>query len=436
MTDLVSDIFLKLLNMSISAGWITLIILGLRIILAKLPKRVIPVLWTAVAIKLVFPLNRIIHMTKTASENTENAVYDLSLPRAYLYYEDTFSGYIPVHENRVLIAACIWIAGMAILLLYAILKTRRLNLRLKTAVLYEDNVWICDHIEMPFVKGIFSPGIYMPSNLDHEDIPYILRHERIHLKRHDNLIKMAGFLLLIIYWFQPMCWGAYLACSRDLELACDEAVVCDMKLPERKRYAGILLKLSTCQSHEIFYPLAFGYIGLRKRVKAVLLKRKRSHSVTGIICAISVTAIIIVVTAPITFFAFAERKDAQQVLYGKVQDADLSENEINELYTDLLEQGYDAKDMEQLDGLKKNENGQLYGPDIWNPELIAVTSDQGTDGYCYRNDLYEYDHVNSPDEAIAWMKERQENDTAGISIPVYDYDGSTVIGTFTLNYFD
>lgn len=326
MTGVISDIFLRLLNMSISAAFIIFVILGLRILLSKFSRRAAPVIWTAVAIKLVYPWN-FQSSSNVALQNMDVSTYRSSSQSMIINHRDVLLGHVVLSEKCLILAGCIWLVGMAALVLYVVVKNWRLNRRLKTAVLYDENIWICDYIDEAFVKGVFSPRIYLPSYIEHEDLPYILRHEKLHIKRRDNWLKMIGFLFLMVYWFQPMCWVAYLMFAKDLEFACDEAVVHGMKILERKRYAKILLKFSTCQKRDVFYPLTFGYRGLKRRVEAVLIKRKMSHYVIGIIGALSITVIITVIAKPNTLFASTDTEEAWNILCEKVRDADLTEED-------------------------------------------------------------------------------------------------------------
>lgn len=116
----------------------------------------------------------------------------------------------------------------------ALVSMIKLRLCVREAVLYRENIYICDAVKSPFILGIIRPRIYLSSSLSEEEMAYIIAHESAHLKRKDHLWKPFGYLLLCIYWFNPLCWVAYIMLCKDIELACDEKVIRDMNFEDKK----------------------------------------------------------------------------------------------------------------------------------------------------------------------------------------------------------
>ena len=157
---------------------------------------------------------------------------------------------------------------------------------LESGAALPDNVWLCDAVRSPFILGIVRPKIYLPSGITREQMLCILAHEQAHVERLDHCLKPFGWLLLSVYWFHPLVWIAYMLFCRDLELACDEKVVGGMDLDGRKAYSHALLACSLQRKMIFSYPLAFGEIGVRERVKGILHYRKPA----GWLAAVAVLA--------------------------------------------------------------------------------------------------------------------------------------------------
>lgn len=179
-----------------------------------------------------------------------------------------------------MIGSGIWLAGIIAMLAYAAISFVRLRSRLRTAVRLEVGTgvkaWVSDAITEPFVLGIVSPRIYLPSTLEAGDLECVLGHERAHVKRGDYLWKPFGFLILCVYWFHPLCWISYLLFCRDVEMACDEKATKDFIAQERKRYCQALLNISQGKKDSLIGTVAFGENGTKSRVKAVLNYKKPS----------------------------------------------------------------------------------------------------------------------------------------------------------------
>lgn len=289
------DIFLKLLNMSINAGWLILAVLCIRLIFKKIPKWVSCLLWGVVAIRLICPFsiesrfsilpsaepirsstvvegevqNYIpsIDSHLTIVENTINPM----LTESFAYNESDSVAPLQVVTHA---AGIVWCCGMILLIICAVVSAIRLHMLVREAVRVKDRIYICDAVKSPFIFGIVRPRIYLSSALDEKEMNFIVAHESAHLKRKDHWWKALGYLLLCIYWFHPLCWAAYALFCKDIELACDEKVAKDMTFDEKKEYSKVLLSCARQRSLIMVCPLAFGEVGVKERVKSVLNYKK------------------------------------------------------------------------------------------------------------------------------------------------------------------
>ena len=305
------EIFLKLLNMSITASWLILAVLGIRLLFRRIPKWITCLLWGVVAIRLIFPFSiestfslqpsaepirtstmvegELIPYVPSVDSNigvVENTVNPL-LAEAFAYQETESVAPLQIATE---IAGSVWLCGMVVLLIFALVSMIKLRLRVREAVRYKENLYICDAVKSPFILGIIKPRIYLSSALSEEEMDYIIAHERAHLKRKDHLWKPFGYLLLCIYWFNPLCWIAYIMLCKDIELACDEKVIKDMSFGDKKEYSRVLLFCATQRHLVMACPLAFGEVGVKERVKTVLNYKKPTFWIT--IAAIVVCAIV------------------------------------------------------------------------------------------------------------------------------------------------
>ena len=301
-------VFIKIVNMSISAGWLVLAVIVARFLLKKAPKWVSVLLWGLVGLRLVMPftiksgfsllpsaevISPSIGYAKNPTINSGISAFDNAVNPALgaTLTANPGDSANPM-QVWIFIFSIIWIAGIIILLTYGLISYLRLYKRVSEAALLKENVWICDRVETPFILGIFRPRIYLPSSLDEKDMEYVLSHEKAHLRRKDHIWKPIGFLLLSVYWFNPLIWAAYILLCRDIEMACDEKVITDLETSEKKAYANALVSCSMQRRLVIACPLAFGEVGVKERVKAVLNYKKPAFWITifAIIACVVVAA--------------------------------------------------------------------------------------------------------------------------------------------------
>ena len=279
-------VFLKLLNMSITASWLVVAVVLLRLVFKKAPKIISLILWALVGIRLVFPfsLESIFSLIPSAQTfpsdivTSPEPIIDSGIPtfnsNINPIISQTLSPNVGDSVNPMqlisLIASVVWIAGVVAMLTYGLISYVRIKRKVREAVRLEGNIMLCDNIASPFILGIIRPKIYVPSSVDEQDLFYVLAHESAHLKRRDHFWKPLGFLLLSVYWFNPVLWVAYILLCRDIELACDEKVIKELGTEAKKPYSTALVNCSVSRKAITVCPLAFGEVGVKKRVKTVL----------------------------------------------------------------------------------------------------------------------------------------------------------------------
>ena len=282
-----STFFLKVFNLSIMATYVTIIVLVLRFLLQRfnVPKLFSYLLWIIVLFRLLSPftIESNISMLPKGSETLRiNRVY---VPTDNISINDSFitnqndnysrsannSSIIENTTNNLLleIASILWMVGCICIIGYGILTYLRFNNRVKTATKLEGNIYETDQINTAFVLGIIKPIIYIPTNLSDQELDYIIEHEKTHIRRRDNIIKLVAFLTLALHWFNPIIWLAYNLMIIDMEMSCDESVIKRSKEDIRANYSKSLLAISEKQSG-IISPLAFGESHVKSRIRNVL----------------------------------------------------------------------------------------------------------------------------------------------------------------------
>ena len=335
-----SGIFLKLLNLSISASWLVLVVLALRLVLKRAPKWVNVLLWGMVALRLMLPFSiesalSLIPSAETLSpevvrfdpaptitsgvEFIDNAV-NPSLSESFA--AAPLASVNPLYVWTYL-AGWVWLIGLAAMLLYALVSYLRLRRRVSASIPLRENIYVCDEVPSPFILGIVHPRIYLPSALDEAQRGSVLSHERAHLARRDHWWKPLGFALLAVYWFNPLLWLAYTLLCRDIELACDERVLRGMDAGQVKDYSSALLACSVPRRMLAACPLAFGEVGVGARVKNALRYKKPAFWVVAASVAVCVVVAVCFLTNPPTDTDAAGLVGfhREQVTYADVTDA-------------------------------------------------------------------------------------------------------------------
>lgn len=308
-------VFIKLLNMSITASWLVLAVILLRFLLKKAPKWIMGVLWGFVAIRLICPFSLVSVCSLVPSAEpippniivSENPAINSGLPIINQVVNPIISESLaPNIENSVnpmqiitSVASVIWIIGIIAMLLYTHISYIRICRKVREAVPLKENIWICDHISSPFILGMIRPRIYLPSSISEADVKYVISHEKAHLKRKDHIWKPLGFLLLSVYWFNPILWIAYILLCKDIELACDEKVIRQLGTEIKKPYSYALINCSAPRKMISACPLAFGEIGVKERVKGVLNYKKPAFWMIIVAVVTCVITAVCLLTSPV-----------------------------------------------------------------------------------------------------------------------------------------
>lgn len=300
-----STFFLTVVNMSISASWIVLAVLLLRLVLKKAPKWIPLLLWGIVALRLVCPFRfeSVLSLIPSAQTISPQIMTDAT-PRIDAGIDAINNAVNPVISGSftpdpgtsmnplqlwIPVFAIVWAVGVTAMLVYAAISYRRVKQQVGTAVLLRDNIFQSEHVVSPFVLGLIRPRIYLPFRMNEQDTAHVVAHEQAHICRKDHWWKPLGFLLLAIHWFNPLLWLGYVLLCRDIELACDEKVVREMDVQQKADYSQALLSCSINRRTIAACPLAFGEVGVKDRVKSVLSYKKPAFWI--IVAAVILTCI-------------------------------------------------------------------------------------------------------------------------------------------------
>ena len=310
-------VFLKLLNLSISASWLVLAVLVLRLVSKRSPKWMNVLLWGIVALRLVLPFSvesalSLIPSAETVSPAAVQFDPAPTITSGVSVIDNAVNPSLSEHFSAVPtasvnplyvwteIAGWVWLIGLGAMLLYALVSYLRLRRRVRVSLPIQDHIYLCDAISSPFILGVVKPHIYLPSGLDEVQRQNVLSHERAHLARRDHWWKPLGFALLAVYWFNPVLWLAYALLCRDIELACDERVIRTMDESAVKTYSTVLLACSMLRKAAITCPLAFGEVGVKERVKNALHYKKPAFRVVAASVAVCVVVAVCFLTNPPT----------------------------------------------------------------------------------------------------------------------------------------
>lgn len=331
------DVFLKLVNLSISASWLILAVLVLRVVLKKAPKWVMTLLWGVVALRLVclFSIESALSLIPSAETIPSEIVTETREP--VLYEQATLdivtnptlpsAAEVPVGVSRQQaqvdfnIYSVLWLAGMAALLVHALVSAGKLKRKLATAILLRDNIYESEFVDSPFVFGVVKPNIYLPMHMDEGTAAYVIAHEHAHLARRDHWWKVLGYLVLALHWFNPLVWVAYILFCRDIELACDEKVVKGLDGAARADYSQALLSCAAPKRAVAACPLAFGEGNIKMRVKSALHYKKPAFWVAA-------AAVLAVVIVAVCFLTNPRSERGSLVWAQKLNAADVASIEL------------------------------------------------------------------------------------------------------------
>lgn len=331
------DVFLKLVNLSISASWLILTALVLRFVLKKAPKWVMPLLWGVVALRLVCPFSIESALSLIPSAETIPSEIVTETREPVLYEQATLdivtnptlpsAAEVPVGVSRQQaqvdfnIYSVLWLAGMAALLVHVLVSAGKLKKKLATAILLRDNIYESEFVDSPFVFSVIKPKIYLPMHMDEGTAAHVIAHERAHLARRDHWWKVLGYLVLALHWFNPLVWVAYILFCRDIELACDEKVVKGLDGAARADYSQTLLSCAAPKRAVAACPLAFGEGNIKTRVKSALHYKKPAFWVAA-------AAVLAVVIVAVCFLTNPKSERGSLVWAQKLNAADVASIEL------------------------------------------------------------------------------------------------------------
>lgn len=287
------NIFSTLLNMSFSASILIIAVIFLRQLFKRAPKWICCVLWVLVAIRLAVPFSiesafSLIPSTQVVSNSTSTAA-------SYFNFENAQPVSQGSEDSLINIFGFVWVAGVAVMLLYMLISYLLLKRRVSERIRFKDNIWLCDRIKTPFILGIIRPQIYLPTNLSDNEKEYVIAHELAHKKRGDNIWKPLGYLILSIHWFNPLCWLAFWLYTKDIELACDERVIKNYDAANKRRYSSALLSCSVEKHMLSACPFSLDESGLKNRIKSVLNYKKPALwiIITALVVCIATAALFL-----------------------------------------------------------------------------------------------------------------------------------------------
>ena len=288
---MMADIFLKILNMSIAASWIVLVVVILRRLLKDSPKWIHCALWGIVGVRLVMPFSfesvfSLLPSAKTLSKQSSTAIAHFQTGIDFVdtpvnnYIKERYMAGITITKpmtsftSITTIVSIIWLVGIVAFILYSVVSYVALKNKIRTAVILKDDIYQCETVETPFVLGIMKPRIYLPFEINEQDMEHVILHEKAHVTRKDHWWKALGFYALTVHWFNPVIWLGYVLFCRDIELACDEKVVKDLDKEQRADYSQALLACSSKRHTIAACPIAFGEMNVKNRIKSVLTYKK------------------------------------------------------------------------------------------------------------------------------------------------------------------
>lgn len=451
-----TSLFIHLFNMSITATWIALAVILLRLVLkrTRVPKALLCILWVLVAARLILPFSVESVLSLVPSRETvpptilldDNPAIHSGIPVVNNTFNPIISDHLSpdpwesVNPMQVIwtVASWVWIVGMILMAVYATASYLRLRRQVRVSLETAPNVMLCDHIDTPFILGIIRPHIYLPSALSESTAPSVLAHERAHLARRDHLWKPLGFLILTVYWFNPILWVAYILLCRDIELACDERVVKNMTAAEKKDYSEALLTCSMPR-HVISIsacPLAFGEVGVKERVKSVLHYKKPLFWVVILALVASVIVGVCFLTDPIS--KVHESQEPRVSVWNLADESFERENiddiriSYGNIFLDVDKNTVMEEFFTLMDGLALGEQydeNQLIPTTVLDADIMIILQSQQLDEYyvCFNYSLNLIWMAKNP---IEYTAEGIMNPIETQACPVYQVSDTEALKAF------
>lgn len=383
-----SELFLKTVNMSISASWLILAVFVLRLILKKAPKWVNVLLWGIVAVRLLCPfsfesmLSLIpsaetipldIGMDTTPAINSGvSSINAIVNPMISGSNTPALGASVNPLQITIGIYANLWFLGLLAMGIYTSVSYWGLRKKVATAIPLRENIFQSENVSSPFVLGVVKPRIYLPFGGSDQDTAHVIAHEQAHIQRKDHWWKPLGFLLLSIHWFNPLMWIAYLLLCRDIELACDEKVIRKLDNHQKADYSQALLTCAVNRRAIAACPLAFGEVGVKERVRNVLNYKKPSFWLLLI-------AIVTCVAVAVCFLTDPVEEEELCTLDARIVSFNGDWIRVESLEEDHLYDEYDVSitDVKISDELKRGDHIQIRHngllQEVYPPRMIGVS---------------------------------------------------------------
>ena len=399
--------FLKLLQMSLSAAVVILVVLAVRQLLRRAPKKWSYLLWSVVGFRLAVPvsLSSVFSIFRlTAIRPGAGEAVSVYVPRAVVLAPRvllpasgtgvTAPALAPAAESAAelslqlwpLLGIILWGIGAAALLIWGAVSYVCLHRQLIGAVRIRDGVWETDRIRVPFLLGLFRPQIYVPLHLDGETMDYVLAHESCHIRRGDHWVKCLAFLLLALHWFNPLVWVAFCLMGRDMEMSCDERVL-SQRENSAKPYSLSLLSFAAVRRFPSPTPLAFGETGVRQRVRNALQWKKPRLWVTLLAAVLCIAVLVACGTDP------AELKKTEDSR-GKLDFSEPYLSCVGKLQGEIIPELLDPEDFETESRVSYTaKEPSLVDGYAYTWSLGFDVSTEGFDLEAFQSDPSEADHL-------------------------------------------
>ena len=419
-------IFSEILSMSIDSAWLIIAVIIARAILQKAPKYFCKILWGLVGLRLVIPfsLESALSLVPHETQQTANRVIDQVVTA-------------PVKQGVVFsqIVTILWVTIASAFLIYGIISYIKLKFKIIDSVLFKDNIYHSDKIDSPFICGFLKPKIYLPYGLDEMTQICVLQHEKTHLKFADHIIKALSFIILCVHWFNPLVWIAYFMLCKDIELSCDESVVKNCDSNECKQYAKALLDLGVNEVKLTAYPVAFGEVSIKHRIKSVINYKKASKVLVLVSLCLCIVVAVCFMTEP---EAEAKESKPQKVI---VEETTKNETEkdtttiietTTELVTEIIDEPvtemFTEKTSQQISKYEESveETVALYDDSIFENE------DDGTEdslnSIVINTDLVDVSDITSVYEGVTYNNLGSNSSVIGdkpsntVTFPSFNWD--------------
>ncbi len=308
------NLFIKLFNISVTASFVVLAVILVRFLTKKAPRFITCILWGFVGLRLVMPFSiesvlSLIPSKETIppdimATHTPEIHSGIPVINSYInpIISETFKPDVTASANPmqiiIFVASIIWLTGIAVMLIYSVISYFYLKHKVSASVIEASNIYYCDAVKSPFILGIIKPKIYLPSDIQNDSYEYVIAHEKAHIKRLDHIWKPLAFLILSVYWYNPVLWLSYILFCRDIETACDQKVIKAMKTDEIKGYSTALLNFSVNKKAITVCPLAFGEVGVKNRIKSILNHKKPAFWIIVISAVLAVAVAVCFLTVP------------------------------------------------------------------------------------------------------------------------------------------